>query len=539
VAAFAFLFKAKAMPARSAKATDFGKEPPTSGPSLSGPSVGVVIRTKDRPVFVTRALKSVMAQSYGNWSIALVNDGGARAPLESALQTLRTAADEIAPTKLNVIHNARSQGRSAAFNMGARALETEFITCLDDDDTWAPDFLESLVSFHARLAPEVPDLGGVLAMVTALREEIEVNDGVQTVVPLGEDWLPQSFRRTDAFINPIAYAAYRQDLYPVQWMLNREAALAVGGFPENFNVMEDRAFMLRFLQHWQLALLDRHLAFHHRRVRRKEDTGQTVEMNTLDNPSYDWRLHADLSKLPLSGPSDAGPEAPVPAALGKLIRAAATTVLRELNDETSALWHKVDGDARSLGQRLSVLESRISERPVAPSVERHIPSECFHLSEALGPHNLGFPLARGVPFCGRLEMSMAAQVHGLMMHWNPVEGRFAVQVPQTGEWTALELDLDDFLGTAAGLKVTLSIEAFEGFLFETALSLRVQEVGRMGFRVQDNHVHHCPSGQITQFSRELTRHQLLAGTRPRLSIIFPRHAHNFRMVLRDLMINRC
>jgi len=502
----------------------------------SGPSVGVVIRTRDRPVFVARALGAVLAQTYENWSIVLVNDGGARAALESAIKPLRAG---LAAGKLTVIHNAASVGRSAAFNMGARTLESDFVTCLDDDDTWEPDFLESLVAFHARLKPDVPDLGGVLAMVTALREEIEPSGKAQTIVPLGEDWLPQSFRRRDAFIDPVAYAAYRQDLYPVQWMLNRQAALDVGGFPENFSVMEDRAFMLQFLQHWRLALLDRHLAFHHRRVRRKEDTGQTVEMNTLDNPSYDWRLHADLAKLALNSPADdpASPPA-VPDALGRLIRASATTVLKELNDETSALWHKVDGETRNIAQRLDVIEARISDRaPILP-LDRDIPSECFHLSEALGSRSLGFRLARGVPFCGRLEMSMAAEVSGLLMHWNPDESRFAVQVPQTGDWTALELDLHDYLGTAEGLRIALRLDASEGFLFETALSLRVQDWRRGGYKVQDNHIHHCPSGQITQVSRVFTRAQLLAGTRPRLSIIFPRHAFSFRLVLRDLMVNR-
>lgn len=503
-----------------------------------GPAVGVVIRTRDRPLFVSRALRAVFAQTHQNWKIALVNDGGARAPLEAAIETLKREGTAPGPDRLEVIHRAKSQGRSAAFNLGLTTLDTAFVTCLDDDDTWTPDFMESLLAFHARLAPDVPDLGGVLAMVTALREEIDGADGTQTLVPLGEDWLPHSFRRREAFIDPVAYAAYRQDLYPVQWMLKRQAVVETGGFPESFTVMEDRAFMLQFLQHWRLALLDRPLAFHHRRVRRKEDTLQTVEMNTLDNPSYDWRLFAELAKLPLHGPATDAADAPVPAALGKLIRATATTVLKELNDETSALWHKIDGEARNLAKRLTEVEALVARGEQASPLERDIETECFALAAHLGPKDLGFALSPGIPFAGRFEMSMATEGRGLLMHWSGDAQRFAIQVPQTGDWAALELDLEGYLGSSAGLACTLVTESGTGFLFETALSLQTTQNGRIAHRLAHHHVHHCPGNQCVTIRHDFPRHHLLEGTRPRLSIILPRQAANFRLVLRDLMVNR-
>lgn len=489
-------------------------------------------------MFVTRALRAVFAQTHQNWKIALVNDGGAQAPLDTAIESLTREGIVPGPERLEVFHRAKSQGRSAAFNLGLRELQTDFVTCLDDDDTWTPDFMESLLAFHARLAPDVPDLGGVLSMVTALREEIDEVDGTQTLVPLGEDWLPHPFRRRDAFIDPVAYAAYRQDLYPVQWMLDRNAVVEAGGFPEAFTVMEDRAFMLRFLQHWRLALLDQPLAFHHRRVRRKEDTAQTVEMNTLDNPSYDWRLFAELAKLPLHGPADEGADAPVPAALGKLIRASATTVLKELNDETSALWHKVDGEARNLANRLTEVEALVSKGNISSPLWRDIETECFALAEHLGPKDIGYTIAPGVPFAERFEMSMASDMHGILMHWSGTAQRLGVQVPNTGNWTALELDLEGYLGASGGLACTLVTESAPGFMFETALSLQITAKGRIAHRVAHNHVHHCPSNHSVTIRHAFLRHQLLEGTRPRLSIILPRQATNFRLVLRDLMVNR-
>ncbi|WP_142083451.1 glycosyltransferase family 2 protein [Roseinatronobacter monicus] len=54
---------------------------------IQTPSVGVVIRTKDRPVFVKRALATVMAQDHPNLHVVLINDGGDIAVLRAALET--------------------------------------------------------------------------------------------------------------------------------------------------------------------------------------------------------------------------------------------------------------------------------------------------------------------------------------------------------------------------------------------------------------------------------------------------------------------
>ena len=39
-------------------------------------TVGIITRTKDRPVLLKRALESVVNQSYEDWHLVIVNDGG-------------------------------------------------------------------------------------------------------------------------------------------------------------------------------------------------------------------------------------------------------------------------------------------------------------------------------------------------------------------------------------------------------------------------------------------------------------------------------
>lgn len=497
--------------------------------NASPPRVGVVIRTKDRPLFVVRALRSVLAQTSASWHMVLVNDGGDAAALKPALQAPDLAA---APTqaRLTVMNLPSSIGRSAAFNRGAKALATEFVCCLDDDDSWEPDFLASLLALHDATKALAPDLGGVAALVTAVREDIVPGPGGDSIVKLGEDDLPHSFKRTDFFLNPIAYATYRHDLYPVQWMLNREAVLAVGGFPEDFDVMEDRAFMTRFVQRWRVAILDRKLAYHHRRVRRTGDTQQSVTLNTLDNPSYDWRLYADLAKGKVSG-NGADP--------GDLTRAAAATVIKELNDETSALWHKINGEAMALRARIEALDARITGAPDPKIVAAPLAARVWSLWPTIGAGDVGYPLVAGTGFLDRLSLSMPQTQPGTMLHASVAQGRMVVQIPRTLDWAALEISLAGLADRQGGLRCELILSAEDGYLFETALSLSMRDrLGRRSHAFDESHVHSCPPGGTVLVTRDFTAAQLARSDTPKLSIALPRQAHDFRLCCHDLVVSR-
>lgn len=505
------------------------------GDAPASARVGIVIRTRDRPLFVRRALASVLAQTYPHWQIALVNDGGARPALEAAVTEVR-AAIPIPDSALVVEHLPRSIGRSAAFNLGMARLDTEFITCLDDDDTWSPEFLRALIGFHAETAALVPDLGGVMCRLTAIREEVVEKEGGSTVVTLGEDDLPNAFKRNDFFINPIAYACYRQDVYPVQWMLNRAAAIAAGGFPVEFNVMEDRAFMTRFLQHWRLAVLDQPLAFHHRRVSRRDDRARRVDMNTIDNPSYDWRLFSDLSRMPAHSPADDDAEA---SAQATLLRAVASTVLREVNDETSALWHKIDGEAARLREKLEQLENRLSDAAPATPLSADPARLAWSLWDRQGDQEFGHAIAPGHPFTGRFLLSQNFDIPGRLVHVSKLRRRLVVQLPETRDWSAVEIALDGLAEPGGGLRCAFELISDHAFLFETALSINTRDrLGRARHSFVENHVHACPANAHVTVTRDFSSDLLTGDENPKLSIILPRQARNFQFCCRDLIISR-
>ena len=516
-------------------------------------TVGVVIRTKDRPVFVLRALRSVADQMFQDWRIALVNDGGNTIALDAALAD--TELSGCLAERIIRLDLSPGVGRSAAFNRGVQALETEFVTCLDDDDTWAPEFLSALVSFYRETSSNVPDLGGVLSQAKALCEEVQETPEGQRVSIIGEDDLPAAFKRPEFFINPLAYACYRQDFYPVQWLLRRDAVLAVGGFPENFDVMEDRAFMNRFLARNRLAVLERPLAYHHRRVSRSKDKERSIHLNTLDNPSYDWRFFADLARP--------GFDLEARAQEAEVLFSVSSALLAEMNYETSAIWQKVNGEARALEARLDSLKTEIiasvapeaepAEIPALPASEDRSPSvstepqmrdlaipyekRAYDLWRLFPAQDHAQHVVPGVRFAKRLELSHNGSQQGLLLHISPSKQQLELQIPDTGDWSAFELALDDLILPGCGLRCHVVLSSIEGYLFETALAyLAPSSAESSRHMLEDFKVHACHAQQCSVLSRTIDAAWLERVKNPKLSIVLPRNARNFRFVCNNIVV---
>jgi hypothetical protein len=102
----------------------------TRRPTLS-PLISVILPTKDRPERLRRAVGSVLAQSYENWELWVVND--------SPSTVNPPSPDE----RVMVVQNDGT-GVSAARNSGLARARGEVITYLDDDNLMDPHWLNAI-----------------------------------------------------------------------------------------------------------------------------------------------------------------------------------------------------------------------------------------------------------------------------------------------------------------------------------------------------------------------------------------------------------
>jgi glycosyltransferase involved in cell wall biosynthesis len=104
------------------------------------PLISVIIPTFNRAAWVREAVDSVLAQTFQDFELIVVDDGSTDATGEG----LGPYGD-----RLRVIYQAR-QGVSAARNRGLEMAAGEWLAFLDSDDLWLPKKLETQVDFFSR-----------------------------------------------------------------------------------------------------------------------------------------------------------------------------------------------------------------------------------------------------------------------------------------------------------------------------------------------------------------------------------------------------
>jgi glycosyltransferase involved in cell wall biosynthesis len=114
--------------------------------------VSVVMIFFNEVRFIQEAIDSVLAQTYSDWELLLVDDGSSDGSSEIALSF---AAKQ--PNRISYLeHSAHAnRGMSASRNLGISHARGEFIALLDADDVWLPPKLEHQVALMQRY----PDVG--------------------------------------------------------------------------------------------------------------------------------------------------------------------------------------------------------------------------------------------------------------------------------------------------------------------------------------------------------------------------------------------
>jgi len=99
------------------------------------PLFSVILPTRNRAYVLWKAIESVTAQTESRWELVVVDDG-------STDCTLRLL-EEFRDTRIRVI-NISHQGAPAARNRGVETSHAPFVAYLDSDNTWHPNFLETM-----------------------------------------------------------------------------------------------------------------------------------------------------------------------------------------------------------------------------------------------------------------------------------------------------------------------------------------------------------------------------------------------------------
>jgi glycosyltransferase involved in cell wall biosynthesis len=239
------------------------------------PAVSIILPTYNRADSVTRAVDSVLRQTFKDWELLVIDDGS----------TDGTAAviEKIGDDRVVLIRQA-NRGVSSARNAGLGKSRGEYIAFLDSDDEWLPQNLELKIRYlrdhpgeHVVAAEFIADNRGyrVLGIMNFHRHFCRMaakigvtlgggrdvaSDPYLAVYPEKEAIGPWGSGIAAALGSPRA-AVYRGDVFRMwrygylgwlpSWIITRHALNTVGPFTAHTPNAEDFRFMALVHKHFK------------------------------------------------------------------------------------------------------------------------------------------------------------------------------------------------------------------------------------------------------------------------------------------------
>jgi glycosyltransferase involved in cell wall biosynthesis len=206
---------------------------------MTKPLVSAITIFLNAERFMHEAVASVLAQTYDNWELLLVDDGSTDG---STALAHRYAARHPRQVQYLQHDGHQNRGMSVSRNLGIRHARGKYIAFLDADDVWLPHKLErQLAALGAQ--PAAGMVCGQTEYWSSWTQPDSTSDGQNVVYPTG---LPGNTLVTPPALLIRFLRNQTRSPGTCSVLLRREVVDVVGGFEEHFRGMyEDQAFFAK------------------------------------------------------------------------------------------------------------------------------------------------------------------------------------------------------------------------------------------------------------------------------------------------------
>lgn len=234
--------------------------------------VSIVVRTKDRPQLLRRALDDVLAQSMRDWHLIVVNDGGRAEPVDALVAERLAVLDG----RVEVIHvDGGSGSMEAAANLGAQRARGEFVVIHDDDDTWANRFLDVMVDALSADPEAVAAAARTEIVFEKITGDRQIELGRTPFVPPGEIVTMYDLLQTNRVV-------------PISLLVRRRVYDEIGWYDPALRAVGDWEFNLRLVRHGRVLFVgEEPIAFWHQRPHATGASSNSVFGESLDHMHFD------------------------------------------------------------------------------------------------------------------------------------------------------------------------------------------------------------------------------------------------------------
>ncbi|MBO9998473.1 MAG: glycosyltransferase family 2 protein [Cyanobacteria bacterium SID2] len=132
---------------------------------MSSPAVSIIIPSYNRATLISRAIQSVLDQTFTDWELIVIDD----ASQDNTEEVVRGFGDP----RIHYIRHERNAGECGTRNTGLAAAKGHSIAFLDSDDWWLPEKLEKQVRRFEELPPQV---GAIYTWLSAVNPQGQVKN---------------------------------------------------------------------------------------------------------------------------------------------------------------------------------------------------------------------------------------------------------------------------------------------------------------------------------------------------------------------------
>ena len=201
------------------------------------PLVSVVIPTYNRAHVLNRAIESVLAQTYSNFELIIVDDASTDNTIE--------LVDQFQDDRIVLMKHKNNQHAAAARNTGMQVARGQYIAFLDSDDEW----IEEKLAKQINLMESLGDAYGAVHSSASIYK-----DGSNHAI----------YSRAEgegAALKPYIVGDFV--IWTPTVLFRRECLGVVGLMDTSLQRSQDRDFYIRLLKHYQIAKIDEALASIH------------------------------------------------------------------------------------------------------------------------------------------------------------------------------------------------------------------------------------------------------------------------------------
>lgn len=196
------------------------------------PLVSCIIPSYKRNDMITRAIDSVLAQTYSNIEVLIVDDNEKNSEYSIRLKEI---IDSYNKPNVRLLTQPCHINGAAARNFGVKHAEGEYIAFLDDDDEWLPTKIEKQIDY-IRLHPEFDGVACLYSMYTngrLISSQKEYNV---------EDLQLKVFLRKVGIGTPT-------------FLASKKSLIDMGCFDENLQRHQDLQLFVAFLDYYKIGLV--------------------------------------------------------------------------------------------------------------------------------------------------------------------------------------------------------------------------------------------------------------------------------------------